>query len=151
MLRFSLQKPTSSGNMKTLLYVVCVLCTANTVTADTEDVTHAGGLVYTRWGRTTCPLTSGTQLVYHGRAAGSHSGNKGSGIVCQIIWYMAKRYKDIVACMKLNTGLIPGSRWAVFINRTCLVQCALGLRESFSWYRPKKAALDNGVWSITDT
>jgi len=31
----------------------------------------AGGVVYTRWGRTTCPTTSGTQLVYAGRAAES--------------------------------------------------------------------------------
>ena len=31
----------------------------------------AGGVVYTRWGRTTCPTTSGTQLVYAGKAAGS--------------------------------------------------------------------------------
>ena len=43
-----------------------------------------GGLVYTRWGRTTCPHTSGTQLVYVGRAAGSHYGHKGGGsdILC---------------------------------------------------------------------
>ena len=43
-----------------------------------------GGLVYTRWGRTTCPPTSGTQLVYEGRAAGSHHGHKGGGsdILC---------------------------------------------------------------------
>ena len=43
-----------------------------------------GGLVYTRWGRTTCPSTSGTQLVYSGRAAGSHWGHKGGGsdILC---------------------------------------------------------------------
>ena len=67
-----------------------------------------GGLVYTRWGRTTCPSTSGTQLVYSGsshafhsasyqsafsteytleysgRAAGSHAFHKGGGsdILC---------------------------------------------------------------------
>ena len=43
-----------------------------------------GGLVYTRWGRTTCPPTSGTQLVYKGRAAGSSYGHKGGGsdILC---------------------------------------------------------------------
>ena len=42
------------------------------------------GLVYTRWGRTTCPSTSGTQLVYSGRAAGSHAFHKGGGsdILC---------------------------------------------------------------------
>ena len=31
-----------------------------------------GGVVYTKWGRTTCPNTTGTQLLYAGRAAGSH-------------------------------------------------------------------------------
>lgn len=36
-----------------------------------------GGLVYTRWGRTTCPSTKGTQLVYKGRAAGSRAHAKG--------------------------------------------------------------------------
>ena len=39
----------------------------------------AGGLVYTRWGRTTCPSTSGTQLLYAGRAAGSWFDQKGGG------------------------------------------------------------------------
>ena len=39
----------------------------------------SGGVVYTRWGRTTCPSTSGTQLLYAGRAAGSHYTNRGGG------------------------------------------------------------------------
>jgi len=39
----------------------------------------AGGVVYTRWGRTTCPTTSGTQLVYTGRAAGSWYDQRGGG------------------------------------------------------------------------
>jgi len=44
----------------------------------------AGGVVYTRWGRTTCPSTSGTQLLYSGRAGGtwySHSGG-GANYLC---------------------------------------------------------------------
>ena len=39
----------------------------------------AGGVVYTRWGRTTCPSTSGTQLLYAGRAAGSFWSERGGG------------------------------------------------------------------------
>ena len=39
----------------------------------------AGGVVYTKWGRTTCPTTSGTQLVYAGRAAGSWWSQSGGG------------------------------------------------------------------------
>ena len=35
------------------------------------------GAVYTRWGRTTCPNITGTQLVYAGRAAGSWFNHKG--------------------------------------------------------------------------
>ena len=38
-----------------------------------------GGAVYTRWGRTTCPNITGTELVYTGRAAGSHYTHKGGG------------------------------------------------------------------------
>ena len=38
-----------------------------------------GGVVYTRWGNATCPSTSGTQLLYSGRAAGSYYGEQGGG------------------------------------------------------------------------
>ena len=38
-----------------------------------------GGVVYTRWGRTTCPTTRGTQLLYAGRAAGSDHNDRGGG------------------------------------------------------------------------
>ena len=36
-----------------------------------------GGVTYTRWGRTTCPTTQGTQLLYAGRAVGTHYGHSG--------------------------------------------------------------------------
>ena len=39
----------------------------------------AGAVVYTRWGRTTCPPTDGTSLVYTGRAAGSWYSHTGGG------------------------------------------------------------------------
>ena len=31
-----------------------------------------GGVVFTRWGRTTCPITHDTEILYKGKAAGSH-------------------------------------------------------------------------------
>ena len=40
---------------------------------------RSGGVTYVRWGRTTCPDTEGTELVYTGRAAGSHWSHKGGG------------------------------------------------------------------------
>ena len=39
----------------------------------------SGGLTYIRWGRTVCPDTNGTELVYKGRAAGSHWSHSGGG------------------------------------------------------------------------
>ena len=38
-----------------------------------------GGTVYIRWGRTTCPSVTGTELVYEGIAAGSQHTHKGGG------------------------------------------------------------------------
>ena len=38
-----------------------------------------GGAVYVRWGRTVCPSDQGTELVYSGRAGGSHYYNQGGG------------------------------------------------------------------------
>ena len=37
----------------------------------------SGGVTYVRWGRTTCPNTTGTELVYAGRAAGSYYNQNG--------------------------------------------------------------------------
>ena len=37
-----------------------------------------GGVSYTRWGRTTCPTTQGTQLVYEGAVVGSRHIEAGS-------------------------------------------------------------------------
>ncbi len=38
---------------------------------------NGGGVVYTRWGRTTCPNTTGTELVYAGKAGGAHHNTQG--------------------------------------------------------------------------
>ena len=40
---------------------------------------RSGGATYIRWGRTTCPDTEGTELVYAGRAAGSYYSHTGGG------------------------------------------------------------------------
>ena len=38
---------------------------------------RSGGVVYTRWGKTSCPNVSGTELVYAGRAGGTHISHQG--------------------------------------------------------------------------
>ena len=42
----------------------------------------SGGAVYTRWGRTICPDTNGTILIYEGLAAGSKWDQSGGGATC---------------------------------------------------------------------
>ena len=37
------------------------------------------GVVYTRWGRTTCPSVQGTELLYSGLTGGSYYSHKGGG------------------------------------------------------------------------
>ena len=39
----------------------------------------AGGVAYVRWGHDSCPTNTGAQLVYSGRAAGSHYSHTGGG------------------------------------------------------------------------
>ena len=40
---------------------------------------RSAGVTYIRWGKSSCPDTAGTQLLYAGRAGGSHYNNKGGG------------------------------------------------------------------------
>ena len=39
----------------------------------------SGGVIYTRWGKSSCPNTAGTELVYAGRIGGTHYGHSGGG------------------------------------------------------------------------
>ena len=40
---------------------------------------RSAGVTYTRWGKSSCPTISGTQLVYVGRAGGSEYNEQGGG------------------------------------------------------------------------
>ena len=40
---------------------------------------RSGGVVYTRWGKSSCPSTPGTELVYAGRIGGTQYGHSGGG------------------------------------------------------------------------
>ena len=44
---------------------------------DPQGPATGGGTVYTRWGRTSCPMNQGTDLVYSGRAGGSYFHHRG--------------------------------------------------------------------------
>ena len=59
---------------------------------------------YTRWGRTTCPTTEGTQLVYEGFVAGSHKHESGSAeFLC--LHYKPEFLKIIPGQQKFRTKL----------------------------------------------
>ena len=40
---------------------------------------RSGGMVYTRWGKSSCPSTPGTELVYAGRTGGTQFSHRGGG------------------------------------------------------------------------
>ena len=52
---------------------------ASIISLGAQNGGGGGGGIYIRWGRTSCPDTPGTELVYAGRAAGSHYKHGGGG------------------------------------------------------------------------
>ena len=40
---------------------------------------RSGGVIYTRWGKSSCPSVSGTRMVYNGRVGGSYYNHIGGG------------------------------------------------------------------------
>ena len=64
----------------TIVYVPQVASTSlPTSTQERPSNSRAGGTVYTRWGSSSCPNISGTELVYSGRAGGSFFTDTGGG------------------------------------------------------------------------
>ena len=63
----------------------------------------AGGSIYTRWGRTVCPDTDGTQLVYEGIVAGSHYNKVGGGANYLCITADPEYLTDIVPRYNANS------------------------------------------------
>ena len=69
-------------------------------------VNDAGGVVYVRWGHTSCPFT-GAQLVYSGRAGGSGYGQK-EEVVIHSVYHLTLT----------STGLlVEHSRWPLCMEQ----------------------------------
>ena len=68
-----------------------------------------GGETYIRWGRTTCPSISGTELVYTGWAAGSHYTQSGGGAnyLCLTKTPQSLQYSSATD----NHGLVYGAEY----------------------------------------
>ena len=97
-----------------------------------------GGAVYVRWGRTSCPSDQGTELLYSGRAAGSHYTHKEEEqtiSVCQMTLNtckMAMEFKDVVISLEWNIILFPLNHYTVFYITMCPVLCAI-LQHETQW------------------
>ena len=77
---------------------------------------RSGGVTYVRWGRTTCPDTEGTEVVYTGRAAGSYYYHKGGGANYQCVTEEPENFDFApgTACMVLSMKCIETYRHQIF-------------------------------------
>ena len=75
---------------------------------------RSGGVTYIRWGRTTCPDTEGTELVYAGRAAGSHYSHTGGGSNYQCITEEPENFD--FGPGTVDASLIYGAEYEMFGN-----------------------------------
>ena len=88
-----------------------------------------GGVVYTRWGRTTCPNTTATQLLYAGRAAGSYATET----------TLLGHRMDEHTCMVLSIRLELLTRrtlahFNLLLNTMSHVQCVTLHHEKLLWW-----------------
>ena len=75
---------------------------------------RSGGVTYVRWGRTTCPNTTGTELVYTGRAAGSLFYHKGGGSNYQCIVEDPENFD--FGAGNIDDSYIYGAEYQMFDN-----------------------------------
>ena len=75
---------------------------------------RSGGATYIRWGRTTCPNVTGTELVYAGIAAGSHYSHKGGGANYLCLTMQPQHLEDGGGTNE--HGLIYGAEYELYGN-----------------------------------
>ena len=75
---------------------------------------RSGGVTYVRWGRTTCPNTAGTELVYKGRAAGSHYSHSGGGSNYQCVTENPENFN--FGSGTVDASLIYGAEYEMWGN-----------------------------------
>ena len=80
--------------------------------------TSTGGAVYVRWGRTTCPSTPGTELVYAGRAGGSDWSHSGGG-ANRLCLPDDPQYLSYQSGFQ-STGYLYGAQYEIFYSQPLL-------------------------------
>ena len=67
---------------------------------------RVAGATYVRWGRITCPIENGTQLLYAGRAAGPSHNQQGGGVDLLCL----PNNPEYLSANSLNNGVAPSTR-----------------------------------------
>ncbi len=120
----------------------------------------SAGVTYIRWGRITCPEALGTELVYSGRAAGTHYTQKGGSaektclyLTIRTIFQVQTECKDTACYMELSMKCMHHNHSPIFMTTVSLVQSATcPLEQPWSWFQPRlnapPCALSSmqGIW-----
>ena len=69
---------------------------------------------YTRWGRTTCPTTQGTQLLYEGAVAGSSWSEAGSAEY--LCLHNQPQFRQTAAGLQSNRARLYGTEYMALIS-----------------------------------
>ena len=95
-----------------------------------------GGTTYIRWGRTTCPTDNGTELLYSGRAGGTHHGHSGgaANYLCMpddpdhLQYESGVQGESYVAGVEYWYEILPSLSSASYHNAPCAV-CYVATRS----------------------
>ena len=113
----------------------------------------SGGVTYTRWGRTTCPTGQGTELVYAGRAGGTHyqHGGGAANYLClpddpdHLIYESGVRGASYIAGVEYYYASLPSLSSFTHHNVPCAV-CYVATR-SVSLMIPAKTQCPT-LWTL---
>ena len=115
-----------------------------------------GGVTYVRWGKSSCPNVTGTELIYAGRAGGTFWSNIGGGssTTCVCLMYLSipsdtpPAHRVIVKSMGQNTKV---QLLELTITMSPVLCALLQFVWQFWWFLLGPAAQLDGPGSIMDT
>ena len=115
---------------------------------------RSGGVTYTRWGKSSCPNITGTELVYTGRAGGGHTTEERGGGVNFQCMPLDPEYTLDVRSSTLRHSYIYGTEYDYPLrgshrhNVPCAV-CYVSSRETVLMIPQLPNLLDKGVLWIS--
>ena len=89
--------------------ILCTICIAHS-SGHPGDAASAGGVSFTRWGRTTCPDTNATQTLYQGTMAGSSFNEAGSAEY--LCLHQQPQFLNTTPGVQTYRGYLHGTKYA---------------------------------------